>query len=155
MRKMNCPRCDKELIRLEPYLPGFYTFYCDDCKLEIEITDHEVLKQENAEQVEGWLHPHFDSNFTEDSKDEISRYYNIKEDKIMTNNLYSIMTEEELNDLLSNNPKEIENVIFEQPQDAEKVRREHEELTGKCFVEKQTADGTFRLKFDDRLKFDK
>ena len=39
MTKYNCPKCQKELIRLEPYEDGIYYFWCDDCKLNIVIND--------------------------------------------------------------------------------------------------------------------
>lgn len=39
MKKCNCPKCEKELIRLEPFEDGVYYFWCDDCKLNILITD--------------------------------------------------------------------------------------------------------------------
>lgn len=40
MKKFNCPVCNKELIRLEPFENGVYEFYCDDCNIDIEIIDN-------------------------------------------------------------------------------------------------------------------
>lgn len=31
MKHVNCPKCGKELIRLEPYETGVYEFWCDNC----------------------------------------------------------------------------------------------------------------------------
>ena len=36
--KMNCPICNKELVRLEPYKDSVYNFWCDDCNTDIVIT---------------------------------------------------------------------------------------------------------------------
>lgn len=41
MNKINCPKCGKELIRLEPYEEGVYEFWCDDCNLDITVTNNE------------------------------------------------------------------------------------------------------------------
>ena len=41
MKKMNCPKCGKELIRLEPCEEGVYEFWCDDCGLDITIRENE------------------------------------------------------------------------------------------------------------------
>ena len=43
MKNINCPKCKKELIRLQPYTPGMYTFWCDNCDLEIIIYDKEDI----------------------------------------------------------------------------------------------------------------
>ena len=40
MKRMICPKCGKELIRLEPYEEGIYEFWCDDCNLDITITEN-------------------------------------------------------------------------------------------------------------------
>lgn len=37
MKKINCPACNKELIRLEPYKVGIYKYWCDDCNLDITL----------------------------------------------------------------------------------------------------------------------
>lgn len=47
MKKMNCPKCGKELIRLEPYQPGLYLFLCDDCDLELTVW--------NKKETRGWF----------------------------------------------------------------------------------------------------
>lgn len=39
-KRVNCPSCGKELIRLEPYEGKTCRFWCDDCNLDIEITDN-------------------------------------------------------------------------------------------------------------------
>ncbi len=41
MKKINCPKCEKELIRLEPYEEGVYEFWCDDCNIDITIEENE------------------------------------------------------------------------------------------------------------------
>ena len=41
MKKINCLKCGKELIRLEPYDEGVYEFWCDDCNIDITIEDNE------------------------------------------------------------------------------------------------------------------
>jgi hypothetical protein len=38
VKKINCPICNKELIRLEPFEKGIYEFWCDDCDTDIVIT---------------------------------------------------------------------------------------------------------------------
>lgn len=38
IKKINCPICNKELIRLEPFKNGAYEFWCDDCNIDIIIT---------------------------------------------------------------------------------------------------------------------
>lgn len=45
MKKCNCPKCGKELIRLKVYYPGFYLFFCNDCGLEITVTDKESTRK--------------------------------------------------------------------------------------------------------------
>ena len=42
MKKCSCPKCAKELIRLEPYEPGVYHFVCDVCELDIDISQTEI-----------------------------------------------------------------------------------------------------------------
>ena len=41
MKKINCPKCGKELIRLEPFEEGTYEFWCDSCNLDITIEENE------------------------------------------------------------------------------------------------------------------
>ena len=41
MNKINCPKCEKELIRLEPFDEDVYEFWCDDCNLTITIEEEE------------------------------------------------------------------------------------------------------------------
>lgn len=39
-KKSSCPKCGKELIRLEPYsTKGVSEFWCDDCNIKITIDD--------------------------------------------------------------------------------------------------------------------
>ena len=39
-KKSRCPKCGKELIRLEPYsTKGVSEFWCDDCNIKITIDD--------------------------------------------------------------------------------------------------------------------
>lgn len=42
MKKNYCPMCGKELIRLEPFKTGVYEFWCDECNVDIVITDNKV-----------------------------------------------------------------------------------------------------------------
>lgn len=62
MKKINCPKCGKELIRLEPYYEeGVYEYWCDNCNIDITIEDNkeikntmrtiEVLAKENIEEI--------------------------------------------------------------------------------------------------------
>ena len=37
MKKMNCPICGKELIRLEPYEDKDFKFWCDNCDIDIAV----------------------------------------------------------------------------------------------------------------------
>lgn len=42
MKKINCPKCGKELIRLEPYeYVDVSEFWCDDCNIDITIEENE------------------------------------------------------------------------------------------------------------------
>ena len=45
MNKCNCPNCDKELIRLEPFEIGIYDFWCDTCNIDITITKNDELEE--------------------------------------------------------------------------------------------------------------
>ena len=49
MKKINCPKCGKELIRLQPYMTGVYKFWCDDCNIDISIHDREEMKNVRLE----------------------------------------------------------------------------------------------------------
>lgn len=44
MKKCNCPECNKELIRLEPFEDGVYDFWCDNCDIDITITKNDETK---------------------------------------------------------------------------------------------------------------
>ena len=37
MKKINCPKCGKELINLTPTYKNNSYYWCDDCYLEIRI----------------------------------------------------------------------------------------------------------------------
>lgn len=52
MKKCNCPECGKELIRLEPFEQGVYEFWCDDCNINISISDKKELKFEDITKLE-------------------------------------------------------------------------------------------------------
>ena len=39
MKKISCPNCGKELIGLEPYEPGESTFWCDNCNMDILVSE--------------------------------------------------------------------------------------------------------------------
>ena len=41
INKINCPKCGKELIRLEPFEEGVYEFWCDECNIDITIEENE------------------------------------------------------------------------------------------------------------------
>lgn len=45
-KKLNCPVCKKELIRLEPLVKGRYEFYCDDCDIDISIDECELMEED-------------------------------------------------------------------------------------------------------------
>lgn len=39
MKHVHCPKCGKQLIRLEPiYTDDICEYWCDDCDIDIEIT---------------------------------------------------------------------------------------------------------------------
>lgn len=40
MKKFNCPVCGKELVRLEPFVDGVYEFWCDNCNIDIVVTNN-------------------------------------------------------------------------------------------------------------------
>ena len=44
MKKYNCPECDKELIRLEPFEEGVYEFWCDTCNIDIVIYKNKEIE---------------------------------------------------------------------------------------------------------------
>ena len=46
MKKCNCPECNKELIRLEPFEEGIYEFWCDSCDIDIVITKNTTTNDE-------------------------------------------------------------------------------------------------------------
>ena len=37
IKKVRCPYCGKELIKLEPYEDNKAEFWCDDCEIEVTI----------------------------------------------------------------------------------------------------------------------
>ena len=43
LRKLSCPCCGKVLIALEPYETGSVLFWCDDCKIDINIEANEEV----------------------------------------------------------------------------------------------------------------
>ena len=45
MKKMNCPFCNKELIRLEPFEDGIFEFWCDNCDVDIAVTKNQDVKR--------------------------------------------------------------------------------------------------------------
>ena len=48
MKKYNCPCCEKELIRLEPFEDGIYDFWCDEYNIDIQIIkNNEIEKEKN------------------------------------------------------------------------------------------------------------
>lgn len=47
MKKLNCPVCNKELIRLEPFTKGVFEFWCDDCNIDICIIKNNEIEQTN------------------------------------------------------------------------------------------------------------
>ena len=50
MKKCNCPKCNKELIRLEPFENGVYEFWCDTCDIDIEITQNIATNYADVEE---------------------------------------------------------------------------------------------------------
>lgn len=46
MNKIDCPKCGKTLIRLAPFEEGLYEFWCDDCDIDIDITDNNETEKE-------------------------------------------------------------------------------------------------------------
>ena len=43
MKTYNCPKCGKQLVRLEPYEKGVYEYWCDDCNTDIRIEAEEEM----------------------------------------------------------------------------------------------------------------
>lgn len=39
VKRIVCPSCGMELIRLEPYVNGRFDYTCLDCKIDISIVD--------------------------------------------------------------------------------------------------------------------
>ena len=37
--KVYCPKCNKELVDLTPHLTRNHSYWCDECDLDIEITE--------------------------------------------------------------------------------------------------------------------
>lgn len=44
-KKLNCPICGKELIRIEPFEDGLYEFWCDDCDIDIYISESDLERR--------------------------------------------------------------------------------------------------------------
>lgn len=42
MKKFNCPKCGKELVRLEPYEEGKFEYWCDKCNIDIAIENNDA-----------------------------------------------------------------------------------------------------------------
>ena len=40
MERINCPVCGKELVRLEPFEKGIYEYWCDNCNIDVAITNN-------------------------------------------------------------------------------------------------------------------
>lgn len=51
MKKCNCPECGKELIRLEPFEPGVYEFWCNSCDIDINITKNKEVEYPKVKAV--------------------------------------------------------------------------------------------------------
>ena len=47
MKKILCPICKKELIRLEPFEKDIYKFWCDDCDIDIVITKNNEVEDKD------------------------------------------------------------------------------------------------------------
>ena len=46
MKTVYCPKCGKQLIRLEPYeSDDEYEFWCDACDIDIRITDNKIKRR--------------------------------------------------------------------------------------------------------------
>ena len=45
MKKCNCPKCGKELTKIKSHSETVYSFYCDDCNLEIHLIDKKQEKE--------------------------------------------------------------------------------------------------------------
>lgn len=48
-KKLNCPVCGKELIRLEPFEDHTYEFWCDDCDIDICISENDLERRDTDE----------------------------------------------------------------------------------------------------------
>ena len=47
MKKILCPICKKELIRLEPFEKDIYKFWCDNCDIDIVITKNNEVEDKD------------------------------------------------------------------------------------------------------------
>lgn len=52
MKKLNCPVCNKELLRLEPFEEGVFEFWCDDCNIDITITKNDEVDSIDQKETE-------------------------------------------------------------------------------------------------------
>lgn len=48
MKKCNCPVCNKELIRLEPFEKGVYEFWCDECNIDITVIKNNEMEEQHG-----------------------------------------------------------------------------------------------------------
>ena len=52
MKYWSCPACGKQLLRLEPYYDDEYLYWCDDCNIDIRISDNDgQLKKDYEEMI--------------------------------------------------------------------------------------------------------
>ncbi len=76
MRKINCPKCGKELIRLEWFEEGVYEFWCDDCNIDITIEDNSEIKNKVTRTIENLARENIEeilntpANFVDDTFDK-------------------------------------------------------------------------------------
>lgn len=49
-KRLNCPVCEMELIRLEPFIKGKYEFWCSKCEIDFEIYDNDTYEDDDNEE---------------------------------------------------------------------------------------------------------
>lgn len=89
MKKINCPKCGKELIRLEPYEEGVYEFWCDDCNIDITIEEnfecpydgHECERRTDIDGTDYWFCEECFTSFDDDGNEVYPEAEDIEEDE--------------------------------------------------------------------------
>ena len=60
-----CPKCKKKLVDLTPHLTRNHSYWCDECDLEIEITEQDKKRIITRKIKAGEKYRHFKGNIYE------------------------------------------------------------------------------------------